>query len=143
MELCQWEQLPDISEGLHHRLFEAAGSSCSLQSFLEQAKTKRYTMARLKRIVLSALLKITKGDTLAPIPYIRVLGFNKQGRELLRHARSSCSIPIITHLAETNRMEETARRFAFLESYAGDIWHMAKGDTRPRGEEYRQNPVML
>ena len=28
-------------------------------------------------------------------------------------------------------------------SYAGDIWHMAKGDTRPRGEEYRQNPVIL
>ena len=48
--------------------------------------TKRYTQTRLKRILLYALLGITKKDmqiSKSIKPYIRILGFNDKGRELI------------------------------------------------------------
>ena len=46
--------------------------------------TKRYTKTRLQRILLYAILGITKRDmdiSMSTIPYVRVLGFSDKGQE--------------------------------------------------------------
>ena len=53
---------------------------------MEMVKTKRYTQTRIQRILLYALLGYTKEDmeTSKKIdPYIRVLGCNSKGQEIL------------------------------------------------------------
>ena len=50
-------------------------------------KTKRYTHARIRRILACALLGIEKAHTQIPIEYVRVLGFTKDGAELLKDCR--------------------------------------------------------
>ncbi len=53
-----WAKLPDAGagEGLPQRL-ERAGRQCqSLDDFFAQAKTRRYAMARLRRMALWAFL---------------------------------------------------------------------------------------
>lgn len=75
--------LADVSEGLENRIYEAAIRYNSIEEILEQVKTKRYTMARLRRIVIAALLGITKEMLKTPVPYIRVLGVRQDKSELI------------------------------------------------------------
>lgn len=86
MTLQEIANLPDVSEGLEHAIKNAANSCNTLNEFMNIIKTKRYTTTRIQRILLYALLGITKADMkLASklTPYIRVLGFNQKGKELL------------------------------------------------------------
>ena len=84
-------KLPDVSEGLENRIFEVAAQYNSFSEICEQIKTKRYTMARVRRILLSALLGITKEMQATPVPYVRVLGVRKERSALLR----TNSLPLI------------------------------------------------
>ncbi len=71
-----------ISEGLENRMADAAQQSGSYAELLQNIKTKRYTMARIRRALLCAFLGIT-ADTVnrakACEPYLRVLAL-KDGR---------------------------------------------------------------
>lgn len=78
--------LPDVSEGLENLIKEAANSCNTLTEFINIVKSKRYTQTRIQRILVYALLGITKKDMILlnkTGPYIRVLGFNSRGRDLL------------------------------------------------------------
>ena len=50
----------DAAEGLEHKLKESAEKYCSLDEIFADCKSKRYTMSRIKRICLQALLGITE-----------------------------------------------------------------------------------
>ncbi len=78
--------LPDVSEGLEFAIKSAAHSCNTVDELLSIINTKRYTKTRLQRILLYAILGITKKDmqiSMNTKPYIRVLGFNDKGRELI------------------------------------------------------------
>ncbi len=49
-----------FTEGLHNRLKIAAETSSTYEEFLEKAKTKKYTMARIKRLTINLLFDITE-----------------------------------------------------------------------------------
>ena len=76
MDRADWAALPDSggAEGLPDRMKSAAASARSLAQLLESAKTKRYTMARLRRLVTWAFLGLRAADRPAHPPYLRVLG---------------------------------------------------------------------
>ncbi len=76
----------DISEGLHNRLKLAALKAQSYEEMLEAAKTKKYTLARLKRLCLYALLDITQkmyDELLSAPPLINILAIKKTRKDLL------------------------------------------------------------
>ena len=87
MSVAEIANLPDVSEGLENALKNAANSCNSLSEFMNFVKSKRYTATRLQRILLYALLGFTKEDMenskKIEEPYIRVLGFNEKGQNLL------------------------------------------------------------
>ena len=49
----------DCREGLEYRLSDAARSCITIEDVLLRTKTKRYTMSRLKRVILQVMLGIT------------------------------------------------------------------------------------
>ena len=62
-------------------------------------KSKRFTYTRLQRLMLYFLFEITKteideSEEFGP-QYIRVLGFDEKGQELLSHMRDEARIPVI------------------------------------------------
>ncbi len=63
---------PDVSEGIENRILSAASQATCLEELYMIAKTKRYTHARIRRIVLNHLLGITDGLLSAPVSYIRI-----------------------------------------------------------------------
>ena len=84
--LDEIKKLPDVSEGLENVIKKASESSNTIDEFMENASSKRYTDTRLKRILLYSLLNITAKDmeiSKKITPYVRVLGFNKNGKELI------------------------------------------------------------
>ena len=57
-------------------------------------------MARVRRLVLSAFLGFDNEYFMKPLPYVRVLGFNKNGREIIKNAKKISSVPIVTRVSE-------------------------------------------
>lgn len=104
MPIDEIANLADISEGLEFAVKNAANSCNSIIEFLNIIKSKRYTNTRLQRILLYSLLNITKKDMAASkdiIPYIRVLGFNENGKFLLSQiAKANRSLKIVTSVKQ-------------------------------------------
>ena len=100
MSLKEIENLPDVTEGLEHAIKNAANSCNTIDEFMNIIKTKRYTNTRIQRILLYALLGITKDNmknSTKVQPYIRVLGMNKKGKDLISVIkRSNPNLNIIT-----------------------------------------------
>ena len=100
MSTSEIANLPDVSEGLEYAIKNAANSCNSVVELLTLIDTKRYTKTRLQRIFLYAILGITKDDIQLSkkiTPYIRVLGFNENGKELISEAtRRNPKLNLIT-----------------------------------------------
>ena len=86
MSVEEIAKLPDVSEGLENSIKNAADSCNTLNELINIVKTKRFTQTRIQRIMLYALLNIDKKKmelSKKITPYVRVLGFNNKGKELI------------------------------------------------------------
>lgn len=137
--------LPDSGapEGLPCRLTEAARTSCSIEEFCDATKTKRYTHARIRRLVLWAFLGLTAADRPAAPPYLRVLGFNRRGQALLREMREKAALPVLVKSTHARRMPEPARQLFKLEARCTDLYALCSPLPRPCGLEWTTGPVIL
>lgn len=125
MDCNDFVKLPDVNEGLENRIFEAVKKFNSLTEILENIKTKRYTMARLRRIIIHALLNITKEDESIEVPYIRILGFNKNGQRLLSEIKNKGKLPLITNVADGyKKLDKNAKRIFDIDILATDIYSL-------------------
>lgn len=100
MSVEEIANIQDVSEGLENAIKQAANSCNNLYDLINSIKSKRYTYSRIQRILLYALLNITKKDIKDAYkvkPYIRVLGVSNRGKILLSHISNSTSkVPVIT-----------------------------------------------
>ena len=86
MSASEIANLPDVSEGLENAIKNAANNYNNLTDLINSIKSKRYTQTRIQRILIYALLGINKkmmNTSKKVTPYVRVLGFNQNGRKLL------------------------------------------------------------
>lgn len=132
-------------EGLYHRFYRAVHTAATLDGILEAAKTKRYPLARLRRMLLQAYLgapQAARGET---PPYLRVLGANGRGRELLARMRGTASLPVITKPGHVRRLAPAAQRLFDLEARCTDLYELAfpRLEEAAPGREYAVGPVML
>ena len=100
MTIEQIKNLPDVTEGLEVSIKNAAESCNKLDDLINIIKSKRFTQTRIQRILLYALLGIDKKkmDVARKIsPYVRVLGLNNRGKQLLSEiVRNNPKINIVT-----------------------------------------------
>jgi predicted nucleotidyltransferase len=93
-------QVFSATEGLENRLIAAANRASSLQEAIRYTKTRRYTETRVKRLIAHTVVGLTKADMAAAEAagvYARVLAFGEGGARLLRRARKTARIPVITN----------------------------------------------
>lgn len=140
-----WSKLPDGGEedGLPQRL-ERAGKQCtSLENFYSLAKTKRYTHARLRRLVLWTYLGLTKADIPSQPPYLRVLGLNDRGREVLRQMKTCATLPLLTKPAQAKDLDEVGQKLFRLEGRFTDLYDLCFPQIRTSGREWTTSPVII
>lgn len=142
MDRADFAALDQGHEGLGNRLWQARGEP-SLERVLERAKTKRYPLARLRRMILWAYLGVLPGEWDHPL-YLRPLAANQNGRRLLARMRSA-ELPVLTRAAQIRKLSDSAQRLFSLETRAADLFALAypQLSASPAGGEWRAGPVML
>lgn len=126
--------LPYISEGIENRLFRTVQTATDIPSLLEQLKTRRYPMARLKRLLWAAMLDIPASMPKNPPPYIRLLGMTERGRELLAEAKPT--LPLLSRATQIKQLTgEPANVFA-LERRATDLHALLMPHPQPCGTDF-------
>lgn len=94
------ENYYDVNGGLHNRLKLATLNAVTFEQFLENAKTKKYTMARLKRISLYTLFDITQkmyDDATELPPYVYVLSLNRNRKDILAETNKLTSNVLVKY----------------------------------------------
>jgi len=129
-------EVPDVGQGLEHRIYEARTAS-TVTEVMEMIKTKRYTMSRIRRILINALLGITKDDLTTPPVYARILAVNERGTDILNIAKGKSRIPLSTSLARLGEINAVTRRATELEALSTDIFSIAMNKVQPVGMDYR------
>lgn len=133
--------LPDVNNGGENRIYRAIRESTSLDTLYALIKSKSSTLSKARRLVLCALLGVTQDIADCPPAYIRVLGMNGRGKEIL--AASSCPLPIDTSLFALSQKSPAAKRQAALQSYARDLYALTFEQKKPCGGDYTAKPVIL
>ena len=134
LSVDEYSHLPWLSEGLENRLYRESRTATDYSSLLNAVKTRRYPMARLRRVLWASLVGLTAADTTGLPPYIRVLGMNERGREILSAA--SPTLPILTRTAQVTELDERAKRIFALECTATDLHALAMDKPQPCGTDH-------
>lgn len=142
MTLEEAEALPDSGDGLAARLLCAARQAASLEELYDLTKTRSYTHARVRRLVLCALLGLRREDIPPAPPYIRVLGFNSRGQELLRKMNRTAALPFFVKPAHSRRLSPQAQALFALEDRFTGLFGLCFPTPRPGGPEWTTNPVI-
>ena len=108
-------RIADVSEGLENPILRAAKSASNIAELLDAVKTKRYTLARLKRILFNALLGITREqqETAAyseDALYIRVLGIRQSKLHLLSELQENAALPIVLRRSDAESLPFNAKQ---------------------------------
>ena len=137
MSLSEIESLPDVSEGLENKIKLAANTCNNLNDLISKIKSKRYTQTRIQRILLYALLNISKKDinlSKKVTPYIRVLGFNKHGKRIISAiASANPKLHIIVSVKKfmENSNDSTLRKILSKDIFATNVYTLG----------YKKDPI--
>lgn len=138
------EELHDVAEvaqGLEYRLYKAKRAA-SLEELMAHLQTKRYPMARLRRILLHMLLGIRNEDMQKIPPYGRILAFNDVGRQILHDSKNRHLLPFSHSLAELSQSSADAYRCAQLDARATDIYQLSRPVIGQGETDFRRKTAM-
>lgn len=132
-------RINDVSEGLEYRLINAAKQNYGFDDIAAAVKSKRYTMSRIRRILLSIVTDLTAEVCSLPPSYIRILGMNKKGKLILKEMKQKASLPIITKTADFSSDPIFEAEIRITEAAA----LCCKNVILPYGREYTISPVVI
>ena len=135
----QLSTLRGAGEGLENRLYAAAREAETVNDLYDRLKTKRYPTARLRRLVLDAVLDVPAAGLPALPPYLLVLGAKRSALPLLKHAK----IPAGTSLAGLAGQDQKLQIAADMHSKAVDFSLLCRYKIQPMGLAYTAHVVLL
>ena len=90
-----------ISKDIENRINNFINNSNTFEELINNIKSKRYTYNRIKRLLTFILFSITKDEFKNQnLEYIRILGFNLNGKKILNKIKKNINIPIITNYCD-------------------------------------------
>ena len=116
-EIDELDKYMDVSEGIDNRIKKCILKCQTYDELIENIKTKRYTYNRLNRMFIHILTNYTKekSQKFKIMNYIKVLGFNKKGSDLIKEIKKEDFIPIITNYSDLdNPMLDYELQVAFI-----------------------------
>lgn len=128
----------NVDEGIENRIQKYIYESTSLEYLITKIKTKRFTYNKINRMLTCILCGLTKEEVkkYQNPEYIRVLGFNKKGRNHLKEVKKTSKIPIIT--SYTNKYKSL--QFEMKVSYI--YYSKEKDKVNLTLMEYKHKPII-
>ena len=145
------DRIAGMEEGLGRRLMQMASRPAKdlpglLADLLQAADTRRFPATRINRALTALLAGVTREDLAlfdeAGGPqYLRVLGFDKKGRYLLKLMRRFSALPVLMKGSDFLELEMPAQiRMAALDRLSTDLWSYMAG--LPAGMDF-DTPVIM
>jgi predicted nucleotidyltransferase len=136
--------IAEMREGLENKILSCAYTADSFSSFADALTSRRYPRGRIQRYCMHILLNLRREQCRnfqknGP-SYIRVLGANKKGREMLARMRKTATLPVICGRA--GKQSDYARDTLFFERRSSEIWETLTDTSRPLPDRPRV-PLML
>lgn len=125
------KEIAEVVEGLENRVLHSIDSCYDMKDIVDFIKTKRYTRTKIQRILLHILLDIKEKEVsyfmdLPKLPYIRVLGFQKENSDILADLTENAKCPVLTNLKKAPEvLNEDGLALLALEKTATDLHAMA------------------
>lgn len=138
-----FESLPDISEGIENKLKKEILNAKDYNELIFAIKSKRYPLARIRRLVLSAFLEIDDEYTLEPVPYINVLGMTKRGEEIIKAIASTSPIPIIMSGKSSKPLDNKAELLLNSEYIRNDVYSSLLKNPYPCGRDFKSRIIKI
>ncbi|NCA92739.1 hypothetical protein EOM82_05750 [bacterium] len=118
------EKYYDVNGGLHNRIKLAAAESVTFQEFLEKAKTKKYTMAKLKRIALYTLFDITQemyDNAVSLPPYVYILALKSSRKDEILSALNQTCENVLVRYSDIDKVDKSLRYLIKLDFKAQGV----------------------
>lgn len=140
-----FDSLPDAGGGAGRRLYQALWQSPGLEHTVKAASTKRYTAARMRRMLLCAALGVCADDTKAAPPYIRVLASGEKGRALLASIRGKAAITLINKSGEIKKCGFQAEKVFKCGADAHELYRLScpAPERGIPGEDWRKSQIIV
>lgn len=138
-----------LSEGLENRIMRAARSCKSTKDLIHLVKTKRYPYTRIARMLVHVLMGTTAGQMKEALyrgpGYIRVLGFNETGKNLLRTMKQTAQVPIIVKSTAQGKLSAYAQEQLLMDIRAQNFLALAREaeEYTVAGEDYTTSPIVI
>ena len=118
--------LPEVAEGLENLFAKHAADSCDVRELLGKVKSKRYTMARLKRIAMNALLGVSaelqdRAANDSAALYVRVLAVREGSEDMLAALRERSTLPVVIQAADREALPPPAKEVEAISALAHRI----------------------
>lgn len=125
-------------DNIKYRIKEYISESNNIEELINKIKSKRYTYNRIKRMLLHILCDFTKEENkkCENIEYIRILGFNKIGRDYLNKIKKQTNIPIISNFQKNNKILDIEYRATCVYSL------IFKNQKEIIENEYKNKPII-
>ncbi len=135
--------IPNTNEGLYNRIFEHAKRNNYLDELLDELKTHRYTYARLRRLIICALIginiDITKKAESGP-KYLRVLAMNDIGSKLLKNS----TLPIVAKVKQDyEKLSDDAKEMFDFDVRASEIYSLALNNKTESFNDFSSQIIKL
>lgn len=136
------KSLLNIETGLENRILKIGELSNNINHIMKSITTKRYPLTKIQRIFIH-LLNNLDGDTVKELcinepQYIRVLGSNKKGFDILNKIKENSDLTIITKYADYNRLNNSViNQFLAIEEQATNLYFLGiKSDLPIVNQDY-------
>lgn len=138
------DSMKDITgyeNGLDNLIIKNLNNSLSVEELINKSKNKRYSQTRIQRLIINYLLKIDNSLIDKSInnknEYIRVLGFNTNGQNLLNKVKNNTDLTIITNFKQKNKLKNN--RLLDIELDASNLYNIKKENINI---EFNKNPII-
>lgn len=124
-----------VTEGLENRIKDKIKPDSSYTSFMQELQTKRYSKARLNRLLTYILLGLESHVVETEMKrdvFIRVLGFRERGQEILSDLKHQTESQILTNISKDNAES------CHIDIRAGKIYQLGSKDNLPSQDFFRE-----
>lgn len=142
--LINKDSMKDITgyeNGLDNLIIKNLNESLSIEELITKSKNKRYSQTRIQRLIINYLLKIDNSIIDKSInnknEFIRVLGFNTNGQNLLNKVKNNTDLKIITNFKQKNKFKNN--RLLDIELDASNLYNIKEDNINI---EFNKNPII-
>lgn len=132
-----------VNEGIENALKKAALESFDIDSIITGTKSKRYTYARISRILMAIALDINK-ELLTEAKegplYARTLALNETGSKILKEAKKQGKIDIISNLKKAEVLVSPYKNIIETDIQAADLYSILTGRDVREFSDFARTP---